>query len=144
MLLEIWNAVYFSFILHLEIIFANNSQQIKSSSGRHMCLCPLLSQRLFIRWIELLRKRQSGAFIKRIFAVVLSVLVVTSSENRYNSENLLCIKSLFREVNYNCILFSVVKCFNIVMKVPCHHGILIHLISRIYTVNFMQCLDMKT
>lgn len=66
---------------------ANNSPlKIKSNSRRHICLCPLLSQRLFIKWIEQLRKRQSEAFINRIFAVVLSVLVVISSENMYNSK----------------------------------------------------------
>lgn len=56
---------------------------------------------------------------------------------------MLCIESFFREANYNCILFPAVKCFNIVMKVSYHHGTFIHLISKIYTVNFMQCLEMK-
>lgn len=83
LLMEIGNSVYFFLMLHLEIILANDSPlKIKSNNRRHIYLYPLLSERLFIRWIEHWWNRQSEAFIKRIFAVILSVLLLISSENR--------------------------------------------------------------
>lgn len=98
----------------------------------------IVSKISFICKLDQALEKQVGlseAFAKRTFAVILLIDV---------NENLLCMESLFREANYNCILFPLIKCFKILMKVPYLCGTFIHLISKIYMMNFMQCLEIKT